>query len=84
MCSSKKFCTVLMKKLYNSKTCYLVAQGYLKVTSCKYDRVRYEMIGEAQPEMELLEVVAFVYPFFLKVAGQYHLLPEFDSPTQLC
>ena len=42
------------------------------------------MIVETQPEMELLEVVAFIYPFFLKVAGQYHLQPEFDSSTQLC
>ena len=25
------------------------------------------MIGEAQPEKELLEVVAFMYPFFAKI-----------------
>ena len=30
---------------------------------------RYEMIGEAQPEMKLLEVVVFIYPFFLKVGS---------------
>ena len=26
----------------------------------------YEMIGKAQPEMELLEGVAFIYPLFTK------------------
>ena len=27
---------------------------------------RYEMVGETQSEIELFEVVAFVYPFSLK------------------
>ena len=29
----------------------------------KKGRFSYELIGEIQPEMELLEVVAFIYPF---------------------
>ena len=62
----KKVFAVLMKKLCNSKICYLVAQGCKKVDRNKNDRFRYEMIGEAQPEKELLEVVAFMYPFSLK------------------
>ena len=28
------------------------------------------MIGERQPEMELLEAVAFIYPFLLKAGSQ--------------
>ena len=30
---------------------------------------RYEMIDETQPEMELLEVVAFIYPFSRKAGS---------------
>ena len=42
------------------------------------------MIGETQSEMELLEVVAAIYPFRKKRAVQYHLHPEFDPSTQIC
>ena len=66
MCSSKKLCAVLMKKLFNSKVYYLVPQGCKKVNSSKIGRFKYEMIGETQPEMELLKVVAVIYPFVAK------------------
>ena len=52
-----------MKELCNSKKYYLVAQGCRNVISSKNGRYWYEMIGKTQPEMELLEVVAFFYPF---------------------
>ena len=55
-----------MKKLCNSKVCYLVAQEWKKVNSSKNGRFRYEMIVEIQPEMELLELVTFIYPSLLK------------------
>ena len=58
-----------MKNLWNSKVYYLVAQEFKKVNSSKNDRFRYEMIGEKQPEMELLEEVAFIYPFLLKAGS---------------
>ena len=63
MCSSASICAVLVKKLCSSKVYYLVSQGPKKASSSKNDRFRYEMKGEIQPEMELLEVVAFIYPF---------------------
>ena len=56
-------CAVLKTDLFNSKVVYLVANECKKVISSKNGRFRYEMIGETQPEMELLEVVAFIYPF---------------------
>ena len=40
------------------------------------------MIGETQPEMELLETVASIYPFSLKQGVQSHMKPEFNSSTQ--
>ena len=40
-----------------------------EVNSSKNVRFRYEMIGETQAEMELLEVVAFIYPFSLKAGS---------------
>ena len=55
-----------MKKLCNSKFCYFVSERCKKVNSSKNGRFRYEVIGETQPEMELLWVVAFIYPFFAK------------------
>ena len=63
MLSSKNIGAVLMKKLCNSKVGYLVVQGYKKVNSSKNGGFRYEIIGETQPEVELLEVVTFIYPF---------------------
>ena len=69
MCSSKKICAVLMKKLCKSKDYYLVAQGCKKVNSCKNGSYRYELMGETKPEMELLEVVAVICPFSLKAVS---------------
>ena len=71
-----------MKKLCNSTACYFVAQGCKRVSSSKNGRFGYEMIGETQPEMELLEVVAFIYPFRLTQGIQSHLQPVFNSLTQ--
>ena len=58
-----------MKNLCNSKLCYFVAQGRKKVNSSKNGRFRYEMIGETQPEIELLEVVSCIYPFSLQAGS---------------
>ena len=66
MCSSNKICTVLMKKLFNSKVYYFVVQGCKKVNSSKNDRFRYEMIDDTQPDIELIEVLTLNYPFLLK------------------
>ena len=52
MCVSKEVCAVVMKELCNSKDFYLVVKGCKEASSSKYDRFRYEMIGETQPEME--------------------------------
>ena len=38
----------------------------MKVNNSKNGRFKYKMIGETQPEIELLEVAAFTYPFPLK------------------
>ena len=65
MCNSKKFCAVLMKTLCSPKVFYLVAQGCRNVNSSKNGRFRYEMIGERQPEMELLEAIN-ASPLFAK------------------
>ena len=41
------------------------------------------MIGKAQPEITLLEVVTFIYtPFRYKQGAQSHLQQEFNSSTQ--
>ena len=64
MCSSKKICIVLVKNVY-----YFVVQGCEKVIISKNDRSRYEMIGETQTEMELFEVVTFIYPLSLKAGS---------------
>ena len=69
MCNSKKICAVLMKNLYNSKACYFLIQRCKKVNSSKNDRFRYETIGETQPEMELLEMVTFIYSFSLNAVS---------------
>ena len=58
-----------MKKLCKSKICYLVAQGNKTVNSSKNGRFSCDMIGETQPEMELLEVVAFICPFSLEAVS---------------
>ena len=75
-------CKVLMRELCNSKDYYLVAQGYKKVSSCKSDKYKNEMIGETQPELELLEVVTFIYPFSLNAGTLSHLQMERNSSTQ--
>ena len=48
-----------MTKLYNSKVHYLAFQACKKGNS-KNGRFVYEIIGEAKPEMELLEVLQLV------------------------
>ena len=78
MCSSKAICAERMKELYNSKVYNLAAQWCKKVNSSKNGRFRYEMIGETQPEMELLEVVAFIYPLFAKTR-QFNPICNQDS-----
>ena len=40
-----------------------------KVNSSKSGRLRYELIGETQPEMELREVVAYIHPFLPKAGS---------------
>ena len=70
-----------MKELYNLKDDYLVVQGCKKVNSSKNGRFRYETIGETQQEMELLEVMGFIYSFPLQTV-QSHLQSEFNSSTQ--
>ena len=39
-------CAVLMKTMCDLKVCYSVAQGFMKVSSSKNGRFRYETIGE--------------------------------------
>ena len=63
MYSSKIMCAVLMKKLCNSNVCYSVPKGSKTVNSSKNGRLRHEMKGEPQLEMEYLEVVTFIYHF---------------------
>jgi len=43
-----------------------MAEGCKNVSSSKIGRYRYEMIGETQPEIELIEVASYIYPFSLK------------------
>ena len=64
----------------NFKNLYSVAQTCKKVNSSKNGRFRYELIGEAQPEMELKW--KFIYPFWLKHGVQSHLQQEINSLTQ--
>ena len=45
------------------KACYEVTQGCKKEDSSKNGRFRHEMIGTTQPEIELKEMVTFIYPF---------------------
>ena len=40
-----------------------------RVKESKSDGFRYEMIGKAQPEMEVLEEVTFIYPFLLEAGS---------------
>ena len=48
------------------------AEGWVETSAlealydCKNGRCRYGMIGETQPEMAVLEKVAFVYSVFAK------------------
>ena len=44
-----------------------------KVNGSKNGRLRYEIMGETQPEMELIEVTAFIYSSRQKQAVQSHL-----------
>ena len=60
------YCAILMNKQCNSKVCYLVVQGRMKVNSIKSGRFRCAMIGETQPDMMLLEVTTFIFSFALK------------------
>ena len=53
----------------NLQVYYLVIEGCKKVNSSKKGRSTHEMIGETQPEMELLEVVAFLNPPSLKAGS---------------
>ena len=69
MCWPKNVYAVLKKKLYSSKVYYLVIQLCEKISNNKNGRFRYEMVGETQREVELLEVVAVVYPFSLKTVS---------------
>ena len=58
---------------------YVVTQGCKKVTSNKNGRFRYELIGETQPEMKLLERVACIYPFLQKAGSS---IPYATKRTQ--
>ena len=78
----KKHCAVLMKKLCSSNVCYLVVQGRTKVSSSKYGRFRHEMIGETQPEMESLEVVAVIHHFSLKAGSSIPSAAKIYFSTQ--
>ena len=40
------------------------------------------MIGDTQPEMEVLGEVASIYPFSLKQGAQSYLQTEFNSSTK--
>ena len=53
-------CTGQMKDFCNSQAYCLVAQGRRKVKSNKNGRFEYEKMGETQPEMGLLKVVALI------------------------
>ena len=68
-----------MTKLCNSKAYHLIAQWCKKPNGGKNGRFRYDVIGETQPEIELLEVVVFIYQFSLNQAVQYNLQSESDS-----
>ena len=72
-----------MSKLSNSEVLYLKSQGCKKVNSSKNGRNRYEMIGETQPEMELLEAVAFIYSFFAK-SRQFNSIYNQDLILRHC
>ena len=58
-----------MKKLCNLEVYKLDAQGLNSLNNCKNGRFGYEVIGEARADVELLEVVAFIYPFTLKAGS---------------
>ena len=59
-------CAVLLKKTVQFKSLLLGGPKDNEINSIENSRFRYAMIGETQPEMELLEVVAFIYPFYEK------------------
>ena len=48
------------------KSLLFSGQRCKKVKSSKNDRFMYEMIGETQPEIELLVEAAFIYSLFAK------------------
>ena len=58
------------------KVYYLVAQGRKKLSSSKNGRFRPAMIAETQPEVESLEVVAYIYPFLLKFESSIPSTPR--------
>ena len=72
-----KVSVVLMRKLCNAKVCHSVVQGCKHVNRSRNGRFRYEMRGEIQPEMELLAVVTYHYPFSLKAGS------SIPSPTRI-
>ena len=59
MFTSKRIYAVLTEKLCNSKGYYKATEGLENQNGTKNGKFRYEMIREIQPEMELLEIVAF-------------------------
>ena len=54
-------CAVQTKNMCSSHAYYVVTQGCKKVNNSKSGRFSYELIGETQPEMVVLESVAFIY-----------------------
>ena len=47
----------------------LTTKACKEVDENKNDRLMFKMIGKIQPELELQETVAFVYPFFAKAGS---------------
>ena len=68
-----------MKKLCNSTVYYLVAKVCKKLHSGNSGRFRYEMIVESLSEMQLLEVVAVIYPFYFFNAASLDFMCSSES-----
>ena len=79
MCSSKKIYAVQTKTRSQSQAYYIVTKGCRKVNNSKNGRFKYELIEATQPEKELQEVVACIYPSRQKQAVQSHLQPKEHS-----
>ena len=73
MCISKKICAVVMKKTAQLKSSLFSVP---RVNNSKNDRLKYEMIGKTQPDMEFLEEVTFIYPFSLKAGSSIPYAPR--------